>query len=96
MALWIVLAIIAVICVAAVAGFRWFRAYRYTEAWRKGELRGAMLGMMVWIGGFFGYRLPPPPETNVTFAAGKNPSPSSPIAEDAIHTDDHPEPDRKT
>ena len=29
--------------------------------------------LIVWIGGFFGYRLPPPPQTNVTFAAGKQP-----------------------
>lgn len=74
----------AAIGFVALLAFRWFRAYRYTDAWRKGELRGAMLGMIVWVGGFFGYRLPPPPQTNVTFAAGKDPSaPRPPFAEDA-------------
>jgi hypothetical protein len=81
---WIVLAIIVVVSAMAVGGFRWFRAYRYTDAWRKGELRGAMLGLLVSLGGFFGYRLPPPPQTNVTFAAGKDPStPGAPFTEDA-------------
>lgn len=81
---WIVLAIMAAIAVAALLAFRWFRAYRYTDAWRKGELRGAMLGLLVWVGGFFGYRLPPPPQTHVTFAAGKDPSPPGPpLAQDA-------------
>jgi hypothetical protein len=80
----IVLAIIAVITVAALLVFRWFRSYRYTDAWRKGELRGAMLGMIVWIGGFFGYRLPPPPQSNVTFAAGKDPSKGDPPAKDPL------------
>jgi hypothetical protein len=43
-----------------------------------------MLGLIVWIGGLFGYRLPPPPQTNVTFAAGKDPDrPASPSAEDS-------------
>src|SRR2546421_3251859 len=61
----IVIAIIAVLSLAGLILFRWFRAYRYTESWRKGELRGATLGLLVWIGGFFGYRLPPPPQSNV-------------------------------
>ena len=83
----VVIAIMAVIGLAALIAFRWFRAYRYTDAWRKGELRGAMLGLLVWIGGFFGYRLPPPPQANVTFAAGKDPAPGPPVAEDG--GDDH-------
>jgi hypothetical protein len=80
----VVLAIIVVVGVAALLFFRWFGAYRYTEAWRRGQLRSTMLGLIVWIGGLFGYRLPPPPQTNVTFAAGKDPDrPASPSAEDS-------------
>ena len=51
---------IAVVIVAAILAFIWFRAYRYTEAWRKGEFRAAALGFLVFFGGLFGHRLPPP------------------------------------
>ena len=86
---WLVLAIMAAVGLAALLAFRWFRAYRYTESWRKGELRGAMLGLLVWIGGFFGYRLPPPPQSNVTFTAAKGSSPPRPpLPQDAADEED--------
>ena len=83
MQVWLVAALIAVIALAAWLSYRWFRAYRYTDAWRKGELRGAMLGVLLMVGGWFGYRLPPPPQTNVTFAAGHEPTGSPPTTDGA-------------
>jgi len=56
---------IAVVIVLAILAFLWFRAYRYTEAWRKGEFRGAALGFLVFVGGLFGHRLPPPPQARI-------------------------------
>ena len=63
-----VLAIIAVITVLAVLAFRWFERYRYTDAWRKGEFRGVAFSFLMWFGGIFGHRVPPPPQTKVEFA----------------------------
>ena len=56
---------IAVVIVLAILAFTWFRAYRYTEAWRKGEFRAAALGFLVFFGGLFGHRLPPPPQARI-------------------------------
>ncbi len=56
---------IAVVIVGSILAFRWFRAYRYTDAWRKGEFRAAALGFLVFFGGIFGHRLPPPPEARI-------------------------------
>ena len=41
-----VLLIIAVITVALALAFRWFERYRYTDAWRKSEFRGAAFGFL--------------------------------------------------
>lgn len=66
----LVIVIIAALLVIASVAFWWFRSYRFTDNWRKGELRGAMLGFLMWFGGIFGHRLPPPPQARVEFAAG--------------------------
>ena len=65
-----VLVIIVAIGVLAVLGFRWFERYRYTDAWRKGEFRGVAFSFLMWFGGIFGHRVPPPPQTKVVFAMG--------------------------
>jgi hypothetical protein len=83
-----VLIAIAAISVVAVAAFRWFDRYRYTDAWRKSELRGAAFGFLMWFGGIFGHRVPPPPHTKVEFATGRDrePEPDSggpPLPKDA-------------
>lgn len=56
---------IAVVIVVAILAFLWFRAYRYTDAWRTGEFRAAALGFLVFFGGLFGHRLPPPPQAPI-------------------------------
>lgn len=66
----VVIVIIVVLLVLAALAFLWFRSYRYTDSWRKGEMRGAMLGFLMWFGGLFGHRLPPPPQAKVEYAAG--------------------------
>jgi hypothetical protein len=60
-----VLAIIAVITVLVVLAFRWFERYRYTDAWRTSEFRGAAFGFLMWFGGIFGHRVPPPPQARM-------------------------------
>lgn len=60
-----VLVIIAVISVAAVLAFRWFERYRYTDAWRTSEFRGAAFSFLMWFGGIFGHRVPPPPQARM-------------------------------
>jgi hypothetical protein len=74
-----VLVIIAVITVAAVLAFRWFEGYRYTDAWRTSELRGAAFGFLMWFGGIFGHRVPPPPQARMelTTRAGEPEPPAS-------------------
>jgi hypothetical protein len=67
----IVIAVTAVIAIAALLGFRWFHRYRFTEEWRKSEFRGVAFGMLMWFGGIFGHRVPPPPQTRVEFASGR-------------------------
>lgn len=57
--------IIGLSIVIAVIAFRWFQAYRYTDAWRKGDFRAAALGFLVFFGGLFGHRVPPPPQARV-------------------------------
>ena len=73
----VTLALTLLIAIAAVLAFRWFHRYRYTEAWRKSEFRGAAFGMLMWFGGIFGHRVPPPPQAKVEFASGRS------IAEDS-------------
>jgi len=60
-----VLVIIAVITVVAVLAFRWFERYRYTDAWRTSEFRGAAFGFLMCFGGIFGHRVPPPPQAKM-------------------------------
>jgi hypothetical protein len=62
---------VVVIAIAALLAFRWFARYRYTDAWRKGELRGWAFGFLMWFGGLFGHRVPPPPQTKVEYVSGR-------------------------
>jgi hypothetical protein len=71
--IFIVIAVMVLIALAAFLGFRWFQRYRYTEAWRQGELRDWAFGFLMWFGGLFGHRLPPPPETRIEFASKEKP-----------------------
>ena len=64
-----VLLIIAAISVVALLAFRWFERYRYTDAWRQSEFRGVAFGFLMWFGGIFGHRVPPPPQAKVEFTA---------------------------
>ncbi len=66
------------IALAAFLAFRWFERYRYTDAWRKGELRAATLSFLMWFGGLFGHRLPPPPQPKIEYATGLKPDPAGP------------------
>ena len=74
-----VLVIIAVITVLAVLAFRRFERYRYTDAWRTSEFRGAAFGFLMWFGGIFGHRVPPPPQAKMelTTRAGEPELPAS-------------------
>jgi hypothetical protein len=67
-----VIAAIVVIAIAALLTFRWFHRYRFTEEWRRSEMRGVAFGMLMWFGGIFGHRVPPPPQTKVEFASGRS------------------------
>ncbi len=83
-----VLIAIAAITLVAFLAFRWFERYRYTEAWRQSEFRDFAFGFLMWFGGIFGHRVPPPPQAKVEFAtkAGEPDDPSSggaSLAEDA-------------
>jgi len=64
-----VLIAIAAISVVAFLAFRWFERYRYTDAWRSSEFRDVAFGFLMWFGGIFGHRVPPPPETKIEFAS---------------------------
>jgi hypothetical protein len=71
-----VLIAIVVIAIAAVLAFRWFERYRYTQDWRKSEFRGWAFGFLMWFGGLFGHRVPPPPQTKIEFTTKtKEPAP---------------------
>jgi hypothetical protein len=63
-----VLIAILAIAIAAYLFFRWFQRYRYTDAWRHSDLRDWAFGFLMWFGGLFGHRLPPPPQTKIEFA----------------------------
>ena len=63
-----VLVAIAAISVVAFLAFRWFERYRYSENWRTSEFRGVAFGFLMWFGGIFGHRVPPPPQAKVEFA----------------------------
>jgi hypothetical protein len=72
-----VLIAIAVIAIAAVLAFRWFERYRYTDAWRQSEFRDWAFGFLMWFGGLFGHRVPPPPQPKVEFTAKAGEPPES-------------------
>jgi len=63
-----VLVAIAAISVVAFLAFRWFERYRYSDDWRTSEFRGVAFGFLMWFGGIFGHRVPPPPQAKVEFA----------------------------
>jgi hypothetical protein len=81
-----VLVIIAVITALAVLAFRWFERYRYTDAWRTSEFRGVAFGFLMWFGGIFGHRVPPPPQTKVELAT-KAEEPEAPRSGGATFSD---------
>jgi hypothetical protein len=66
-----VLIAIVLIAIAALIAFRWFERYRYTDGWRKSEFRGLAFGFLMWFGGLFGHRVPPPPQAKVEFTTKK-------------------------
>jgi hypothetical protein len=70
-----VLLAIGLITIVVIVAFRWFERYRYTDAWRRSEFRGWAFGFLMWFGGLFGHRLPPPPQAKVEFTAKSNGSP---------------------
>jgi hypothetical protein len=75
-----VLLAIGLITIVVIVAFRWFERYRYTDAWRRSEFRGWAFGFLMWFGGLFGHRLPPPPQAKVEFTAkrdGTQPPPPS-------------------
>jgi hypothetical protein len=63
-----VLVIIVAISLLTALGFRWFERYRYTDRWRTSEFRGVAFSFLMWFGGIFGHRVPPPPQAKVEFA----------------------------
>jgi hypothetical protein len=83
-----VLVIIVAISVIVVLGFRWFERYRYTDAWRASEFRGVAFSFLIWFGGIFGHRVPPPPQAKVELATrgdepAAHPSGGAPLPDDA-------------
>lgn len=71
-----VLIAIVVITIVAVVVFRWFERYRYTDAWRRSEFRGWAFGFLMWFGGLFGHRVPPPPQAKIEYTTkGGGPEP---------------------
>jgi hypothetical protein len=67
-----VLLAIGLITIVVIVAFRWFERYRYTDAWRRSEFRGWAFGFLMWFGGLFGHRLPPPPQAKVEFTAKRD------------------------
>ena len=63
-----VLVIIAAISAVAFLAFLWFERYRHGDAWRTSEFRSVAFGFLMWFGGIYGHRVPPPPEAKVEFA----------------------------
>ena len=63
-----VLVIIVALSIVTLIALRWFERYRYTDAWRKSEFRGLAFGFLMWFGGLFGHRVPPPPQAKIEFA----------------------------
>ena len=63
------IALALTVLIVALLAFRWFERYRFTDGWRKSEFRGAAFGFLMWFGGLFGHRVPPPPQTKVEFTS---------------------------
>jgi hypothetical protein len=84
-----VLIAIAVITIAAVLVFRWFERYRYTDRWRRSEFRGWAFGFLMWFGGLFGHRVPPPPQARIEYTA-KGGAPEPPASGGATLADQAP------
>ena len=63
-----VLIAIAGMSLVTYLAFRWFERYRYSDSWRTSEFRGVAFGFLMWFGGIFGHRVPPPPQAKVEFA----------------------------
>ncbi len=63
------LALVVIIAVVALLAFRWFERYRLTEAWRHSEFRDAAFSFLLWFGGIFGHRVPPPPQAKIEQAS---------------------------
>ena len=90
----VVLAVLLLTAAVAIVFFRWFAAYRFTDAWRHGEFRASALSFLLWFGGLFGHRLPPPPQVRTEytgsqpggqprpFAGPSGSRPASPLADD--------------
>jgi len=74
-----VLIAIAAISLVTYLAFRWFERYRYSDNWRTSEFRSVAFGFLMWFGGIFGHRVPPPPQAKVEFAtkAGEPEPPGS-------------------
>jgi hypothetical protein len=87
-----VLIAIAAIAIAAVLAFRWFERYRYTEGWRRSEFRGWAFGFLMWFGGLFGHRVPPPPQAKIEYATKPKdlepPSGGASLSQDASHEEE--------
>ena len=81
---------ITVLAIVAVVAFRWFERYRYTEEWRKSEFRGVAFGFLMWFGGLFGHRVPPPPQAKIEFAT-KTKEPEPPKSGGAALSDQAPD-----
>lgn len=80
----VVFALIAILALAALLFFRWFERYRFSDEWRKSEFRGTAFGFLLWFGGLFGHRLPPPPQTRIEYASGKDPDRSLEGLKDSV------------
>ena len=64
------IALAVLIGILALLAFRWFERYRLTEAWRSSPIRDAAFGFILWFGGLFGHRVPPPPRPKIEQASG--------------------------
>ena len=85
-----VLIAIAGISLVTYLAFRWFERYRYSDNWRTSEFRGVAFGFLMWFGGIFGHRVPPPPQAKVEFAT-KADEPEPPKSSGAALPDQAPD-----
>jgi hypothetical protein len=85
-----VLVAIAVISLVAFIAFLWFERFRHSDGWRTSEFRELAFGLLMFVGGIFGHRVPPPPEARVEFAA-KVEEPEPPRSGGAALPDEAPD-----